>query len=73
MATFGQRLKQIRLENNLRQKDLSNEINVSVIALSYYETDKREPNLRVIRLICTYFNVSSDYLLGLSDKRAECQ
>lgn len=70
MATFGQRLKQIRLENNLRQKDLSNEINVSEIALSYYETDKREPNLRVIRLICTHFNVSSDYLLGLSDKRA---
>jgi transcriptional regulator with XRE-family HTH domain len=70
MATFGERLRQLRIENNLRQKDLSEEIDIGVIALSYYENDKREPNLKVIRLVCNHFNISADYFLGLSDERA---
>ena len=69
MATFGERLKQVRLENNLTQKNLSEEINIGIMALSSYETDKREPNLKVIRLVCKKFNVCSDYFLGLSDER----
>jgi len=69
MITFGQRLKELRVENNLRVRDLSDEISITEMAWRYYETDKREPNLNVIRFICKRFNVSADYFLGLSDER----
>ena len=69
MATFGERLRQLRIENNIKVKDLSNEMSITEIAWRYYETDKREPNLNVMRFICKRFNVSADYFLGLSDER----
>lgn len=40
---------------------------VSQVAWTYWETGKREPNIGMIIRICEHFNVSSDYLLGLSD------
>ena len=69
MVTFGQRLKELRLQNNVLQKDLATEMSISPRALKYYEADEREPNLKVIRFVCQRFNVSADYLLGLSDKK----
>jgi transcriptional regulator with XRE-family HTH domain len=67
MATFGQRLKQIRLENNITAKDLAKEMSITQRAFNYYENDEREPNLKNIRFICERFNVSADWLLGLDD------
>ncbi|MCL2412304.1 MAG: helix-turn-helix domain-containing protein [Treponema sp.] len=69
MATLGERLKQLRIENNLRQKDLSNEFNVTERMIQYYEANKSEPSLKVIKFACERFNVSADYFLGLSDER----
>lgn len=69
MATLGERLKQLRIENNLRQKDLSNEFNVTERMLQYYEANKSEPSLKVIKFACERFNVSADYFLGISDER----
>lgn len=40
---------------------------VSQVAWTYWETGKREPNISTLIKICEYFNVSADYLLGLSD------
>ena len=67
MNTFGQRLKQLRLDNKILSKDLANEMSITTRAFNYYEEDKREPNLKNIRFLCEYFDVSADYLLGLSD------
>jgi transcriptional regulator with XRE-family HTH domain len=69
MATWGERLKQLRTENNLRLKDLSNELNVTERTVQYYEANEREPNLNIIKFACKRFNVSADYFLGLSDER----
>ncbi len=68
--TFGERLRELRLENNLRQYELGELLFVSPRVISYYETDERFPNdaATLIR-IAKFFNVSLDYLLGMSDVR----
>lgn len=68
MATFGERLKELIANNNVVKKDLAKEMQVTTRALTYYESGEREPNLKVIHFLCDYFNVTSDYLLGRSDK-----
>jgi len=69
VATWGERLKQLRTENNLKLKDLSDEMQITERALCYYEANKREPSLNVIKFACKRFNISADYFLGLSDER----
>lgn len=67
MPTFGERLKELRTNNSILQKDLAKEISITPRALKYYEDDEREPNLKVIHFLCNYFNVSADYLLGRTE------
>jgi Predicted transcription factor, homolog of eukaryotic MBF1 len=67
MPTFGERLKELRLQKSIMQKDLANELSITTRSLKYYEDDQREPNLKTIKFLVSYFNVSADYLLGLSD------
>jgi transcriptional regulator with XRE-family HTH domain len=69
VATCGERLKKLRTENNLTLRNLSNELNVTERTLQYYEADKVEPNLKVIKFACRRFNVTADYFLGLSDEK----
>ncbi len=47
-------------------KEIAFELNISNGVLSNYINSKREPSFDTLRIICNYFNVSSDYLLGIS-------
>lgn len=67
--TFGQRLKELRTEKKINQQQLSEILDTAKSNISKYESDKVEPNINMISTIAQYFNVSSDYLLGLSDLR----
>ncbi|AFA48220.1 helix-turn-helix domain-containing protein [Acetobacterium woodii] len=64
---FGDRLKSIRLKNDMTQEELGNLLNKSKNNISQYETGKREPDLETLNIISDYFKVSLDYLLGKSD------
>ncbi|KAF5070521.1 helix-turn-helix protein [anaerobic digester metagenome] len=64
---FGDRLKSIRLENDMTQEELGNLLNKSKNNISQYETGKREPDLDTLDIISDYFKVSLDYLLGKTD------
>lgn len=67
---FGDRLKQLRLERKLTQKELGELLNLSDRVVGYYETNERFPrDPNTIKDIASYFNVTTDYLLGLSDVR----
>lgn len=68
MATFGQRLREIRTENNLTQKDLAKIFKVSESAIGMYERDEREPTFKFANEVADRFNVSTDYLHGRTDK-----
>jgi len=67
MQTFGERLRRIRREQFIRQKQLAEHLNIAVSTLSQYENDKRHPNFEILSQISQYFNVSTDYLLGVDD------
>lgn len=67
MKCFGERLKALRNENNLSQADFAQKFNKSKQTISNYETGERQPDLEMIAAFANFFNVSTDYLLCLSD------
>lgn len=64
---FAKRLKELRLCKDLSLKKLASDLGVTAQSLSLYETGQRAINIDLLKKIAEYFNVSSDYLLGLSD------
>ncbi len=67
MSVFHERLKLLRNTNNIMQKDLAKMLNVSDRAFRNYESGTSEPTYDNLIILCNKFNVSADYLLGLSD------
>lgn len=67
MATFGQRLRDLRVKHNLTQKELANIFKVSESSIGMYERDEREPSFKLTNEIADYFEVTTDYLHGRSD------
>ena len=64
---FGKRLRILRLERNLTQKQLANEIGNTQSAIVYWESNKQEPTISTLKKLCRFFNVSADYLIGLEE------
>lgn len=67
--TFGERLKELRLENELTQLELAKKLFISKSSICKYEKDNNFPEASLLQKIADYFNVSVDYLLGKSDDR----
>lgn len=67
---LGRRIKALRKELKLTQDDIAKRLNISVAALSRYETGAFEPkSVELIVELANIYNVSTDYLLGKSDAR----
>lgn len=60
------RIKELRELHNMQQKTLANILGISSNTLSQYENGKREPGIDVVSKIAKYFNVSTDYVYGIS-------
>lgn len=67
MEIFAERLKLLRQERNLSLSGLAKALNVSVIAVSRWESKQRIPNIETLKMIALYFSVTSDYLIGLEN------
>ena len=67
MENFGERLKELRLEKGLTQKQVANEIGNTQSAIVYWESNKQEPTISTLKKLCRFFNVSADYLIGLEE------
>jgi len=61
---FGQRLRLLRENRGLTQKELGQILNVSESTIGMYERGEREPNFETLEKIADYFEVQVDYLLG---------
>ena len=61
------RIKEIRQEKKLSQKDLAKKLNISQQAISLYEKGGREPKLETWQKLADFFGVSVPYLQGISD------
>ncbi|MBR3274024.1 MAG: helix-turn-helix transcriptional regulator [Clostridia bacterium] len=64
---IGERLKEIRRDAKDRQSDLAEKLNVSVQTIKSWEGEKSSPGHDFLVQICRLYNVSADYLLGLTD------
>lgn len=61
---FGQRLRELRVQNGYTQETLSEKIGVSSKTIGIWERGTREPPLATVDKLANIFNVSTDYLLG---------
>lgn len=69
MVNFGEKLKRLRIENNLTQKQLAERIGLATSAISSYESGNRYPTYDVMAKFARIFHVSTDYLIGVEDSR----
>lgn len=69
MVDFGTTLKELRRRAGLTQKELADRLWVSKATVSYYEQSVRCPSPEILVKISGVFHVSTDYLLGLEDKK----
>ena len=64
MKEFGERLKELRNEKGMTQKQLAAALNVSYNAVHCWESDKQEPSMSMLLTLSEFFEVSLDYLFG---------
>ncbi len=69
METLGQRLKILRIHNNLTQNQLARKLSVSKSVISAYENSQRMPSYDILIHLARLFKVSTDYLLGIENAR----
>ncbi len=66
--TFGEKIRGLREDADLNQTQLGNLLNMTQRKISYIECGKYEPSIEDIVTFCNYFEISADYLLGISKK-----
>lgn len=67
---FATRIKTLRKERRLTQEEIAAELNISNTCVCLYESASRGVDITVLARLASFFSVTSDYLLGLSDNRA---
>lgn len=65
---FGQRLCALRKANKHVQKDLAEMLGVTPTQISDMEKGRRATTLEKLAQICAFYNISADYLLGLTNE-----
>ena len=66
--TIGQKLKQLRSEKGLTQKDLADQLHVSFQTVSKWENDENEPDISTLRELSKLYDCSVDYLINEEDE-----
>ena len=64
---YYQRLKELRNDNDITQKQLAFLLNTDQQQYSRWETGKRELPILNLKKLCKFYNVSADYILGLPE------
>ena len=70
---MGSRIKQLREKRGLIQEMLAAELGITQQMLSKYERDITFIKVDILKKIAVYFNVTTDYLLGLSEVKMDLQ
>lgn len=64
---FKYRIRDLRREKDITADELGNAVGVSRFSVSNWETGRNQPNNDILMKLCSYFNVSLDYLMGRTD------
>ena len=65
---LGERLKDLRKGRRLTQKEIAKELHIHSVTYLHYEKSEREPPLALLAEMAKFFEVSVDYLLGLTER-----
>lgn len=66
---FSERIKQLRIARGINQVELAGRLNVSKQCISNWENDNIQPSIEMLMKTARFFSVTTDYLLGLEEKR----
>ncbi len=64
---LSERLSELRKQKNVSKKDLSFELGLEQSTYGKYELGQRQPSIEILRKLSEYFDVSVDYLLGITN------
>ena len=67
MATFKDRLRELRMEKEISQQKIGELVNMSKMAISHWEKGHSEPSIAQLILLSQFFEVTIDYLVGKTD------
>ena len=67
MEVFCKRVKELRMESGWTQKEVAEKLQTTNSAVCDWEKGRTQPDLEMLVALATLFNVSVDYLLGLSE------
>ncbi|MBQ7116587.1 MAG: helix-turn-helix transcriptional regulator [Clostridia bacterium] len=66
---YTKRLYDLRIDNDLKQEDVAKVLKITTQAYGMYENKKRSLPIDSLITLCKFYNVTSDYILGLSDDK----
>ncbi len=69
MVNMGEKLKSLRIDKKMTQKQVADRIGLAISAVSSYESGSRYPSYDVLLKLARIFHVSTDYLLGITETR----
>ena len=69
MAAFSDRLKELRSERGLKQREMAELCGLKLRGYQQYEYAETYPTVPGLLFLADYFNVSLDYLMGRTDRR----
>lgn len=67
MILFSERLRELRIEKQISQSELTKILGVSQRSISRWETGYREPDYEMLEQLADFFDVTMGYLLGTED------
>lgn len=70
MTSFTKRMRDLREDHDMTQADIAKALQVAKPRISEWEKGKHLPSVEIIIKLSNLYNVSTDYLLGLTDNPA---
>ena len=66
---YAERMRNLRQDNDLSQKNVADMLGVAQTTYSQYELEKRPMPIEYLIALCKFYDVSADYMLGLSNRK----
>ncbi|MGN1316617.1 MAG: helix-turn-helix domain-containing protein [Acutalibacteraceae bacterium] len=73
MNVYVKRIRDLREDNDLTQTEIADLLGTSQTMYARYERGANEIPVRHIIKLCKFYNVSADYILGITDKKWGCK
>ncbi|MBO5727641.1 MAG: helix-turn-helix transcriptional regulator [Oscillospiraceae bacterium] len=69
MSCYRERLRSLREDSDLTQAELGKLLNKSQQGYNHIEAGRAELKIDDLKKLCKYYNLSADYIIGLTDKK----